>query len=243
MASKAKSGLTSVRQYWEDILVPPNKFTIGAPSFTSAVRDGKGHAALHAAATNDTPGTLNVFQAWQSGGPFVLTAAVVTGVDPGGSGLQIADITTPIVRRFVQIQFLPSTALGGAFELGAYFQPHADTGEASVSGSGPSGGGTPANRPTFATGQAIVAAKGNAVPLSPVSVKVPSGFSVFFTFLKANTGTNVYVGNSKANAQNHSVAKILNSQNAGLRLFVTDVSSIFIDADNNGDGVDWIVEQ
>ena len=238
MASKSKSGLTAVRQYWEDILVPPNQFTIGAPSFISPVRDGKGHAALHAAVTNDTPGTLNIFQAWQSGGPFVLTDAVITQVDPGGSGLQIADITTPVVRRYVQVQFLPTTVLGGAFELGAYFQPHADSAESSVTGSGPASGSAPPNRNSFATGQLNVAAHGVAQQLPPQIA--PNGFAVSIIAKKTNT-KNIYLGNTQANAQNHGLADILAAGDVR-RLFITNWNLAWIDSDVNGEGVTIISE-
>jgi hypothetical protein len=101
--------------------------------------------------------------------------------------------------------------------------------------------GTAPNRSDFATGQSSVTNPGVAVQLG--NQAVPDGFSVFLTFRKANSGTNVYMSDSQANAQTHGQAKILNTQNAGIRLYVTNVNEIWIDADQANDGVDWVVEK
>lgn len=113
-------------------------------------------------------------------------------------------------------------------------------GAGSGGGSGVLAVATP-NRSGFNTGQVTVTNHGTAVQFP--NVAIPDGFSIFMTFLKANTGTNVYIGNSATNAQTHTTAKIMNTQNAGIRLYVTNANLIFIDADNSSDGVDWIVEK
>lgn len=240
--AKAKSGLTAVRQTWEDWLIPPITFTPGAGSFTSSIRDGKGQAAAHIGISNDNVFTLAVFQAWQSAGPFIQTQKVTATLDPA-SGLFTCDVLIPINRRF--LKFVVTGTLGNNFEAGAYLQPRADSGSSAASGGGSAGAAAVPNRASFNTGQAsVVTADGaHAVQLSASSVPVPDGFSVFFTFRKANSGTNIYVGNSQVAAQTHGSAKIMNAQNAGLRLYVTDVSNIWIDADLANDGVDWIVEK
>jgi hypothetical protein len=140
MASKAKSGLTAVRGYPERIrqLSPPNTFTIGAPSFIGPVRDGQGHASVHASVTNDTGGVLTILQAWRSSGPFVQVLAIPLTADPA-TGFFTADVVFPVVRRFVQIIFTPTTVLGANFELGGYFEPRADSGFLSLSGGVPIG--------------------------------------------------------------------------------------------------------
>lgn len=132
MASKAKSGMSAVRQYPESIreLTPPNTFVEGASDFIGPVRDGKGHAAIHVGVSNDTAGELSVLQAWQSTGPFVEVFAKNTTAD-AVSGLFTMDMTVPVIRRFVKIVFTPAAdppGLGANFELGAYFIPRADSG-------------------------------------------------------------------------------------------------------------------
>ena len=101
--------------------------------------------------------------------------------------------------------------------------------------------GSAPNRSDFATGQSSVTNPGVAVQRA--SQVVPDGFSVFLTFRKANSGTNIYMSNTQANAQTHGQAKIMNVQNAGIRLFVKNVNEIWIDADQANDGVDWVVEK
>jgi hypothetical protein len=237
MASKAKSGLSAVRQYWEDVVVPPNSFTVGQVNFTTTPgRDGKGHASIHAALTNDTAGTLIIFQAWQASGNYVQTDSIATIADPGGSGLQIADLMVPVRRRFFKVQFVG--ALGANFELGVYLMPRADSASASASAGGGGGGSPVANRAAFATGQTNV-----AVPLTPAqlpSQPVPNGFAVTIIAKKTNT-KNIYLANSVANAKNHTIADILGPGD-NRKLFITNWNLKFIDADVGGEGVTIISE-
>jgi len=129
MASKAKSGMSAVRMFTEKIVEPPNTFVEGDTSFSTSVRDGKGHAALHAGALNDTTGTLEILQAWRAAGPFAVLFSKATTLD-SESGLYTVDMTVPVVRRFVKVRFTPAAdppGLGVNFELGAYFLPRADS--------------------------------------------------------------------------------------------------------------------
>jgi hypothetical protein len=118
------------------VVVPPNTFTVGAVSFTSDSRNGQGHAAVHAAVSNNTVGELQIFQAWRADGPFVLTHKVTTALE-AVSGLHTAEIIAPVSRRFVRVTFIPAAAppgLGAAFEIGFYFEPRADSGSEAIAG-------------------------------------------------------------------------------------------------------------
>src|SRR6185369_11122780 len=129
MASKAKSGMSAVRMFTEKIVEPPNTFAEGDSDFTTAVRDGKGHAALHAGVLNDSAGRLEILQAWRDTGPFAVLFSKSTTAD-AESGLFTVDMTVPVVRRYVKVRFTPTAAppgLGANFELGAYFLPRADS--------------------------------------------------------------------------------------------------------------------
>jgi len=139
MSSKAKSGMSAVRQYTESIrqLTPPNTFVAGATSFTGPIRDGKGHSAFHAAVTNDTIGTIQILMAWRATGPFVKVFERAAALDPV-SGLFTVDIICPIVRRFIQAVFnAPAPGLGANFELGAYFEPRSDSNFLEIAGGVP----------------------------------------------------------------------------------------------------------
>jgi hypothetical protein len=131
MSSKAKSGLSAVRQFVEKFfgLQPPNTFSVGAPSFTSNIHDGQGHSSIHVSVTNNTQGSLQVLMAWRPTGPFVQIFQKTTAVDPE-SGLHVAEVVCPVVRRYVKVRFTPSATppgLGANFELGSYFLPRADS--------------------------------------------------------------------------------------------------------------------
>jgi len=98
-------------------------------------------------------------------------------------------------------------------------------------------GGT-VNRSSFITGQKTVTAAGTAEQLP--NQAVPDGFAVAITAKEANTGL-VYVGNSKANAENHAVALPLSSGRT-TALKVTNLNLIWIDAAVNAEGIDYILE-
>ena len=124
--AKAKSGISSCRQFFENIELPPNSFALGGSIFATApARDGQGHANIHAAVSNDTVGDLQILQSWLLAGPFVLTFGVTTIADPV-TALHIADAVVSVSRKFVIVRFVPQATppgLGASFELGAYFLP------------------------------------------------------------------------------------------------------------------------
>lgn len=242
MASKAKSGLSAVRMFPENILVPPNTFTPGSTTFVSSVRDGKGHAAIHVGVTNDTAFVLTILEGWRSSGPLVQARSIASAADPV-TGFHVVDVTMPIQRRYVKISLaVPAPGLGANFECGAYFLPRTSAGAAGSSGGG-GGSSVVPNRGAFLTGNKSVVSNAAAEQLVAASTPIPDGFSVFLTFKKANAGANVYVAESEAKANAKTNCKITNTQNAGIRLFVNNLNLIWISVDTNLDGVDWIVEQ
>ena len=137
MSSKAKSGLSAVRQIPENVLSPPNNFTPGSTTFVSSIRDGKGHAEYHVGAVNNTPFTLSVRHAWLHTGTFTGAESVPSTYDPV-SGTHVAEIIAPVKKRFIQAFVNAPSGLGNIFELGIYFQPRA-SGPTVTSGVG--GGG------------------------------------------------------------------------------------------------------
>ena len=96
------------------------------------------------------------------------------------------------------------------------------------------------NRDSFITGQKTVTTAGTAVQLP--NVRIPDGFKVIIVAMPANAGF-IYLGNSKASVEN--VADRLNRLDAGdsIALQVTDLSTVWIDASVNGEGISYIVEQ
>ena len=94
------------------------------------------------------------------------------------------------------------------------------------------------NRSSFATGQNDVAVAGTAEQVG--TQVIPDGFSVVVKAKNTNTGR-IRVGNSAANAQNSAVAFTLGSSDS-IRLFITNLDLVWIDATVSGEGVEWIVE-
>jgi hypothetical protein len=235
MASKAKSGLSAVRQFTEKWLEPPFTFTEGAAVFNTSVRDGKGHSALHVNALNNTAGTLLVLMSNRSGGPFVIVATQPTALD-AESSLHSIDITVPMYRRFVKLRFVGT--LGADFEMGAYFLPRADVFPLSTSGGGTGGSPVP-NRSSFTTAQKDVTTAGTGEQLP--SIAIPNGFAVVIK-AKDTNGGRIQVGNSKANSESTSVSFSLGS-NEFVRLFITNTNLVWIDSTADGEGVEIIVEQ
>lgn len=139
MASKAKSGLSAVRMFTEKVVEPPNTYVQGAVTFTSAVRDGKGHAEYHIGAVNDTAFTLVVQHAWRSTGAFTEDQTIASVVDPV-TGRHVVDVVAPVTKRYIRVALaVPAPGLGANFEFGMYFSPRA-SGPTSTSGGG--GGGS-----------------------------------------------------------------------------------------------------
>jgi hypothetical protein len=173
MSSKAKSGMSAVRQYTEQIrqLTPPNTFVPGATSFTGPIRDGKGHSAIHVGVSNNTPFTVNILQAWRTTGPFVMVVSQSAALDPI-SGLYTVEIECPIVRKYVQVTVdVPAPGLGADFEIGGYFLPRADSPLLVSSGGNPPAPPTPAPGNTITTPADTPVGTGATVPLPAI----PSG--------------------------------------------------------------------
>ena len=112
----------------------------------------------------------------------------------------------------------------------------------------PTGGGA-TNQPTFATGQTPVPTPGTAVQLNGgVSLPIPDGFMLVIKAPKSATGAvggttgTVYVGPSKAEAEDHNVAYPLVKQES-IAYGIDDVSSAWVDATVANEGVVWTVEQ
>lgn len=183
MSSKAKSGLSAVRQYTETIrqLTPPNTYAGGATSFTGPIRDGKGHAAIHVGSSNNTAHTVKILQAWRTTGPFVTVASQAAALDPE-SGLYTAEIECPIIRKYVQVIVdAPAPGLGADFEVGGYFLPRADSPLLLSSGGNPPAPPAPAPGATITTDADVAVGTGATVPLGAI----PAGTK---RFTVQNTG-------------------------------------------------------
>ena len=227
----------------ENVMVPPNTFTTGMTQLATGIRDGKGQAAIHASATNDTPGTLVILQGWRKTGPMVQVASIPLQVDPN-TGFYAADAIFPIVRRYFQVVFNPAgggPGLGANFELGVYLLPRADSVSLQTTGGG-GGTGTPvANRGSWAANQKLV-----VTPLTPVQLPnfpVPAGFALVVRYLLTNKGT-IYVNGTAAGAKKTSNQWTSLSQVGHfVKLFLTNANEVFIDADNGNEGVEFFAEQ
>lgn len=94
------------------------------------------------------------------------------------------------------------------------------------------------NWPDIETGQDTVTTAGTAVQLNGgTSLPIPDGASVAVRANSDNTGP-VYVGDSTVDA----ATGFEKTPGDGVAVNVTDVNAIWIDADNAGDGVTWLVE-
>ena len=94
------------------------------------------------------------------------------------------------------------------------------------------------NKTSWVHGQTNV-----AVPLTAVqmpTITIPDGFFLLIKAKPANLG-NIYVGNSAANAIDHTVALTLQS-NEVTRLRIEDANLVFLDADNAAEGIEYVVE-
>lgn len=100
------------------------------------------------------------------------------------------------------------------------------------------------NKLTFLTGQKDVATAGTPEQLvkEDEDVLVPAGFKVTIIAKPGNSGT-VYLGRTKADCVN--TARRFDGLSAGLAhsLKIDRLSKVWVDVDNNGEGVSWIVEQ
>jgi len=123
---KAKSGLSGVREWWDDLDFPPNTFIVGDPSYTTLVKDAKGYNTIRTAANNGpgSPFQLHVLEAWLVAGPYIEVVGAFSIVDPL-TGLDAVDLVAPVSRKFVKVTVnaLGAPFLTASFELGAYFKP------------------------------------------------------------------------------------------------------------------------
>lgn len=94
------------------------------------------------------------------------------------------------------------------------------------------------NWPNLETGQDTVTTAGTAVPLNGgESLTVPDGASLAIRANSDNSNT-VYIGDSSVDSS----TGLEKTPGDGVSLNVTDVSTVYVDADGAGDGVSWIVE-
>jgi len=101
-----------------------------------------------------------------------------------------------------------------------------------------SGLGGVGNRASFVTMQKNVTTAGTGVNVAAQAV--PNGFSIVIKAKKANTKP-IWVGNSKANAEDHTIAFSL-SPGDELSLQITNTNLIWIDAEVDGEGVEIVTE-
>jgi len=87
-------------------------------------------------------------------------------------------------------------------------------------------------------GQDSVATAGTSVqPNGGTSISIPDGSALVVRANGTNSG-NIYVGDSDVSSSNGFEL----GAGESLSIQTTDVNNIHIDADNNGEGVSWIVE-
>lgn len=203
MASKAKSGMSAVRMFPEMCVEPPNSYTPGDLFYTSAIRDGKGHAEYHIAVVNDNPFTLQVQHSWQTVGTWTEDHTIASVVDPV-SGLNVAEIVAPVTKRYVRAHIV-GTILGPNFEVGWYFLPRA-SGPTTTSGG--SGGGSTmtvvGNQqvPYIETETAILGSATFASAFRDCLNYEAYGISIFLQRGAADATLDIYVEHSKDGATN-----------------------------------------
>ena len=94
------------------------------------------------------------------------------------------------------------------------------------------------NRTSFATGQKNVTTAGTAEQMATLTI--PSRLAVVIKAKPANGG-NIFLGNSKANAESSTVRHTLQA-NEGVKLYISNLNLVWIDAATSGEGVEYIVE-
>lgn len=96
------------------------------------------------------------------------------------------------------------------------------------------------NKPTFATGQKDVTTAGEPEQLD--DWPIPDGFKLTVIAKTGNTGY-IYLGKSESDCDN--TRRRFDGLGAGLAvsLRIKNASAVWVDADNNGEGVSWMVEQ
>lgn len=93
----------------------------------------------------------------------------------------------------------------------------------------------------FVCNHKAVTAAGTAETLVSSSQRIPIGAVVCVKAKAGNTGS-VRLGETAAKAQDSDAGFPL-AQGEMIHLMVNDVQDIYLDADNSGDGVNWVVER
>ena len=93
------------------------------------------------------------------------------------------------------------------------------------------------NRSSVTTGEKTVTSAGTAVQMP--DVEVPEGFEAAITAKHFNAGR-VYIGGTKAEAEAHTTSL---GPDDVWHEYVTNLKAVWIDADNDGEGVDYEVPQ
>ena len=96
----------------------------------------------------------------------------------------------------------------------------------------------PANQAAFETNQLNVTVAGTGENLQAQAI--PNGFAVAIKAKSGNTNS-IWVGDSKANSENHAIAFELKAGEV-MKLYITNVNLVWIDASVTGEGVNWVVE-
>lgn len=97
-----------------------------------------------------------------------------------------------------------------------------------------------ANKPAFTHGQKDVTTTGTAEQLPDVAV--PDGFELVVQAKPDNSG-NIFIGNSKANAESTTARFEYLDAGDAITLKVTNANLVWIDASASGDGICYFVEQ
>lgn len=95
------------------------------------------------------------------------------------------------------------------------------------------------NLPTIITGQHIVQAAG--VPEQLENILIPAGYPVTLIAKPGNSGY-IYIGPDKGSASDTQRRFDALQPGIAIQLHITDLSALWIDADNDLDGVAWIIE-
>lgn len=96
------------------------------------------------------------------------------------------------------------------------------------------------NRAEFTTGQKDITAAGTAEQLP--DVPIPDGFRALIMAKPGNTGY-IYLGNSKANAENSSARFDRLEAGDSIARPITNLNLVWIDTNTSGEGISYCVEQ
>ena len=94
------------------------------------------------------------------------------------------------------------------------------------------------NKTSWTHGQMNITAAGTAEQMAALAI--PDGFFFMIKGKPGNLG-NIYAGNTQANAEDHTAALTI-QPNEVLRLRINDADVVWLDADNNAEGIEYTVE-